>query len=354
VKINFLLPHVKISGGVKALLEYANRLQKMGHQVGLFVLGHTPKWYRLDKKWRATGEGLEILSPETVDWMDNNIPIKVLHTNDRRLVPAADILIASAWQTAEVAARFHPEQGEKFYFIQHYESLWSRDKNRSGKTYSLPMKKLVISTWLKEMLIEKHNQLAEILVTPVDRDIFFCDEKKWNSPRRVCLLHHDYDWKGYELGIEAIRQVRAQGREVELVVFGEKLEDPQSLFDSAQFSFEYHYRPTRDRLRKIYTSCDIYLCPSWYEGLGMPAMEAMACRCALATTNTGGCLDYAINEQTALVSPTRNADGLSQNLIRLLDDEILLQTLSENGCRKISELDWQDNCDRLVSLFENT
>jgi hypothetical protein len=86
----------------------------------------------------------------------------------------------------------------------------------------------------------------------------------------------------------------------------------------------------------------------------MPAMEAMACRCALATTNTGGCLDYAINEQTALVSPTRNADGLSQNLIRLLDDEILLQTLSENGCRKISELDWQDNCDRLVSLFENT
>ena len=63
--------------------------------------------------------------------------------------------------------------------------------------------------------------------------------------------------------------------------------------------------------------------------------------------------DYAVNEQTALVSPTRNADGLSQNLIRLLDDEILLQTLSENGCRKISELDWQDNCDRLVSLFEN-
>jgi hypothetical protein len=136
------------------------------------------------------------------------------------------------------------------------------------------------------------------------------------------------------------------------VVFGEKLKDPQALFDSAGFDFEYHYRPTRERLRKIYSSCDIFLCPSWYEGLGMPAMEAMACRCSLVTTDTGGCLDYAIDGQTALVSLPQDVNGLSKNLTRLLDDEELLRVLSENGYRKIDEFDWDESCDRLMFLFK--
>ncbi|NIQ00714.1 MAG: glycosyltransferase, partial [Nitrospinaceae bacterium] len=54
------------------------------------------------------------------------------------------------------------------------------------------------------------------------------------------------------------------------------MKDPKPLFDQAGWEFEYHYRPTGKTLNEVYTSCDIYLCPSWYEGLGMPAMEAMA------------------------------------------------------------------------------
>ena len=240
------------------------------------------------------------------------------------------------------------------YFIQHYESLWTRHKSQAKKTYDLPCRKLVVSNWIKNNLVEKHGQNSEVLVNPVDRDMFFCDEKKWNSTRRICMLHHDYDWKGYSEGIEAIKGVVAQGRDLQLVVFGEKLKDPQSLFDAAGFYFEYHYRPVRERLRKIYTSCDIFLCPSWYEGFGLPSMEAMACRCSLVTTDTGGCLEYAIDGQTALVSPPRDINALSQNLIRLLDDDVLLKALSENGYRKAHEFNWKENCDRLVYLFKKS
>jgi|TARA_B100000315_G_scaffold37447_1_gene32019 hypothetical protein len=354
VKINFLLPHARLSGGVKVLLEYANRLQKMGHQVRAFIPCTTPKWYRLGEKREIRKRGLQILPPETVDWMDNTLAIEVFPEPGERYLPDSDILVASAWQNAEAAAQLPLEKGVLFYFIQHYESLWTRHKNRAIKTYDLPCRKLANSTWIKNTLTEKHGQNAEVLVIPVDRDVFFCKEKKWNSIRRVCMLHHDYNWKGYAGGIEVIREVMTQGRKVQLVVFGEKLEDPQPLFDAAGFDFEYHYRPTRERLRKIYTSCDIFLCPSWYEGLGLPAMEAMACRCALVTADTGGGLDYATDGHTALVSPSRDIKGLSQNLIRLLDDEALLKLLSQNGCRKISEFDWQESCDRLIHLFEES
>jgi len=168
------------------------------------------------------------------------------------------------------------------------------------------------------------------------------------------MLHHDYDWKGYEDGIKAVKEVIAQGHDLELVVFGEKLKDPQPLFDAAGFEFEYHFRPAGEKLRKIYVSCDIFLCSSWHEGLGLTGMEAMACRCSLVTTNTGGCLEYAINGKTALVSAPRDVSALSLNLIRLLEDETLLKSLSEDGYRKINEFNWEESCDRLTCLFNES
>jgi hypothetical protein len=83
-------------------------------------------------------------------------------------------------------------------------------------------------------------------------------------------------------------------------------------------------------------------------------MEAMACRCSLVTTNTGGCLEYATDGKTALVSEPRDIVGLSRNLIRLLEDEALLKSLSEDGYRKINEFNWEESCDRLICLFNES
>ena len=83
-------------------------------------------------------------------------------------------------------------------------------------------------------------------------------------------------------------------------------------------------------------------------------MEAMACRCALVTADTGGCLDFAINEKTALVSSSRDIEGLYKNIVRLLDDKALLESISQNGYDKISEFDWRKSCDQLVNLFEKS
>ena len=85
----------------------------------------------------------------------------------------------------------------------------------------------------------------------------------------------------------------------------------------------------------------------------MPAMEAMACKSALVTTDTGGCRDYAIDGETALVSPAQDVGGLTTNLIRLLDDESLLKLISKNGHQKISEFTWQRNCLQLQAIFES-
>ena len=82
-------------------------------------------------------------------------------------------------------------------------------------------------------------------------------------------------------------------------------------------------------------------------------MEAMACKTALVTTDTGGCRDYAIDGETALVSPPRDIEGLTKNLKRLLDDELLLKSISGKGFQKVSEYTWLKNCSQLQSIFES-
>jgi len=344
----------RISGGNRALFEYANRLHAIGHNVKLYILARPTRWYRIDHWKRILNKTVEKISPEEIDWMDNKIPINVLSCNSEKLIPDSDILLATAWQTAEFAERFSNSKGKKFYFVQHQENLWTRKKDKAQKTYYMPFKKIVISTWLKEVLLEKYQQKAELLITPVNDKIFYREKKRQSGTMRVCFLHHDYDWKGYKDAIEAIKIIRSKNYKIYPVVFGEKLQDPSALFDDAGFKFEYHYRPTGETLRSIYASCDIYLCSSWYEGLGMPSMEAMACGAALVTTNTGGSQDYAFDGKTALVSPPREPEKLANNLACILDDETLRGELAKNGSKIINELSWEENTLKLERLFKES
>ena len=167
-------------------------------------------------------------------------------------------------------------------------------------------------------------------------------------------MHHDYGWKGYTDAMEAVKLLRSRNCKIDLVVFGEKLQDPSPLYEDAGFNFEYHYRPTGETLRRLYASCGIFLCASWYEGSGLPSMEAMACGASLVTTDTGGSRDFALDGETALVSPPRQPEQLAKNLARVLSDEVLRSNLVENGCQKIREFSWEANSLRLEKLFKES
>ncbi len=354
MKVTFILPHLRISGGVKALLEYANRLTLLGIETLIVIPEKAIKWYRVFESISRNKRGSISIDPKSIDWFPNKVPIIKVPTIKDTTIPNSDILIASSWETAYAAERLSLSKGRKFYFVQHYETLWTRKKREADKTYRMNFEKIVISDWLQSILIEKFSQSSKVLVTPVDEKQFIKKEKNWNAIPKICLMHHNYDWKGYDDGIKSLRQSFDQNPNFKLVVFGEKLEDPSPLRQNIGFDFKYFYRPTGDAIRDLFFNCDIYLCPSWYEGLGMPAMEAMAARCALITTDTGGSRNYAIDGKTALVSPPKDVKALSENIVKLTGNFELRKKLSGNGYNKIKEFDWDKNCRQLIELFEQS
>jgi glycosyltransferase involved in cell wall biosynthesis len=336
VKISFLCPHLRIAGGVRAILGYADRLAGRGHDVSVIVPARRARAW-----WRPR-------LPRVPDWMPD-LRARIAWAPEWRAaeLPDGDVVIATAWQSAQPVADAPSRCGRKFYLIQHYESLYHGEAARVDDTYRLPLEKIAISTWLADIMGERFQSVATVIVTPVDPTLFHPESGAEDDERRVLMLHHEYAWKGVADGIEAVSAVRKRHPDLRLVGFGVKPPAAGLPYD------EFFTDLAQSRLAWLYTRCPIYLCPSWDEGLGMPAMEAMACGAALCTYDNGGCRDYAIDGRTALVSPRRDVGALARALDRLVADEALRARIARQGQAFIAaQFDWERATDRMEALFQ--
>src|SRR4051812_18677847 len=211
LRVTVLCPHLRIAGGVRAILTYADRLARRGHAVTIVVPGRRTWWGGV-----RAGAG--------ADWMGDFRPdIRWVARWTANALPDADVLLATAWQSAPVVAEAPARAGRKLYLIQHYESLYHGDADAVDRTYRLPLAKIVISTWLRDVMRERFASDADVLVTPVDATLFHrVDVARTPGPPRVLMLHHDYAWKGVADGMEVVARVRAGGHALRLVGFGVK------------------------------------------------------------------------------------------------------------------------------------
>jgi len=322
---------------VRAILTYADRLAARGHHVTLEVPGPGRVRALMRTARRAGPDWIPGFRPR-VTWVARWTP---------DALPDGDVVLATAWRSAPVAAAAPARCGAGFYLVQHYESLYHGEAAAVDATYRLPLRKVVISTWLADIMRERFASDAEVLVTPVDRALFHRVEVAPRTSRpRVLMLHHDYAWKGVADGLQAVRRVRAAVPGLWLVGFGLKPPREASPYD------EFHEDPPQTALRELYSGCDIYLCPSWDEGLGMPPMEAMACGAALATYDNGGCRDYARDGETALVARRRDVDDLADKLELLARDAAVRARIAAAGTALVTTaFDWDRAVARLEQVF---
>jgi glycosyltransferase involved in cell wall biosynthesis len=319
---------------VRAILTYADRLAARGHAVTVVVPART--------RWRAAWRTLAGGGP---DWIrDFRARVAWVAAWDAAALPDGDVVLATAWQSAAVAAAAPARCGAKFYLVQHYESLYHGQAEAVDATYRLPLRKIVISTWLRDVMRERFASAAEVIVTPVERELFHRVDVAVEPPRpRVLMLHHEYAWKGVADGLEAVARARRRVPTLRLIGFGVKRPRVPLPYD------EFHENPPQPRLAALYSGSDIYLCPSWDEGLGMPPMEAMACGAALVTYDNGGSRDYARDGDTALVARRRDIDDLAAKLERMATDAALRDRLGAAGAVFVTTaFDW----DRAVMRME--
>lgn len=185
---------------------------------------------------------------------------------------------------------------------------------------------VAIARWLADLALARGIPCAYV-PQGLDRGVFApgLTAPAARAPH-VSLMTHRLDWKGLADALEAVALVRAQRPGVEVTLFGT---------EPVQGVGEFIASPTRPAIAGLLRQSAVHIVASWEEGFGLTGAEAIACGAALASTDTKGSRDYAIDGHTALVSPPREPQALADNVLALLDDARLRERLVGAGQRHL-------------------
>lgn len=107
--------------------------------------------------------------------------------------------------------------------------------------------------------------------------------------------------------------------------------------------------PTVD-LVKIYNLATLYVQPSFYEGFGLPILEAMSCGCPVLSSNQGS-LPEVGSQAAAYFDPNSTGD-LELKLTKLISNKNKLQELSIKGLKQAEKFSWQKTALETKKVYE--
>lgn len=99
----------------------------------------------------------------------------------------------------------------------------------------------------------------------------------------------------------------------------------------------------------LYAGSAALVYPSWYEGFGLPVVEAMASGAAVITSDHGALAEVA--GDAALLAPAGDADKLATQMCRVLEDAGLRDDLVRRGRERAAQFTWEAAADAHLMLY---
>jgi len=316
--IGAYIPHKHLTGGMKMFFEYLRILKRRGHNIVLFWRGERnesaiPEWSLLGK-----GEVQEILiSP---------------HEPILPFIKGCNVVIALWFQQMEELAESPVpvvlfEQGSEFLFGD-YQDLRPDSPVRQllQKNYAVPWPIITVSPLLGTILKIRYGRNTTVVPNGVDTDFYRPGREKSNNT--VLLVGNpQLRFKGFDIALQALEKAWRiyPNFEVHWVcqvsprVYG------------ISFPLKIVLNPPQDELARHYREATVFLFTSWYEGFGLPPLEAMASGTAVVATDCGGIRTYAQEGYNALLAEPGDVDSLAYALVFLLQNEEARKVLEERG-----------------------
>ncbi|HLH74855.1 MAG TPA: glycosyltransferase, partial [Chloroflexota bacterium] len=109
-------------------------------------------------------------------------------------------------------------------------------------------------------------------------------------------------------------------------------------------------RPSTEDLVALYSSAEAFVFPSFFEGFGLPAIEAMTCGAPVIASNRGSIPEVV--GDAALLADATDAATLARHLALVLGDRCAAQKLREKGFARAAEFSWRRSAQRILESYE--
>jgi glycosyltransferase involved in cell wall biosynthesis len=104
-------------------------------------------------------------------------------------------------------------------------------------------------------------------------------------------------------------------------------------------------------LPAIYNLATAFAFPSWYEGFGLPVLEAMACGLPVIAADNSS-LPEVVGEAGLLID-AGDTEALAGGLARLVSDEDLRASLAAAGRQQAAHFDWGRAAQQLLEIYRH-
>jgi glycosyltransferase involved in cell wall biosynthesis len=142
--------------------------------------------------------------------------------------------------------------------------------------------------------------------------------------------------------------------DVHLVLAGGKgwlFEDAFAVVEELRMDERVHFvgRVSSEELLYLYNAAEMLAHPAFYEGFGLPPLEAMACGLPVVVSNVAS-LPEVVGDAGILIDP-HEVDELTVAMWRVLNDSELHQEMQEKGVRQAARFSWERAARETIDLY---
>ncbi len=326
MKIAYLLEDTELAGGIRVAVAHGDALTDLGHEVTLVTKGTPLTWRSSRAQWHYVSAFEELdASP-------------------------FDFVVGTFWTTLAIA---WSRAGDKaVHFCQGYEggfTAYQPQRSLIDAAYRLPLPKITVSPHLAPVCRAFYDDAT--YVGQIVDDAFFQPHVPHGGRPRVLLVGPaQADFKGIDVGYDAVRQARALGADFDLI---RATQWPAADGEPTDLAAEFHVALATQEMARLFASCDFFLGPSrGEEGFGLPAAEAMASGLPAVLSEIPSFLSWDDVHDYAAFAADGNGAALGARLAELIAGPALAESLARRGRAVVEQFRIGRTARRLERWFE--
>lgn len=107
---------------------------------------------------------------------------------------------------------------------------------------------------------------------------------------------------------------------------------------------------TDDELKMLYRNASLFVYPSYYEGFGLPPLEAMACGCPTLVSNVTALPEVVGNKE--LTFNPYDEKEIALKISEIISDDKYKLKLVRYGIERVKQFSWDKTCEAIANIYK--
>lgn len=104
-----------------------------------------------------------------------------------------------------------------------------------------------------------------------------------------------------------------------------------------------------DELPVVYANAKLFIFPSFYEGFGIPLIEAMAMKVPTLCASNSSLLE--IGKDVSIFFDEYDPNNIKTTIFNLLENEQIQEKMILNGLKEVKKYDWSRHANKIIELY---